>query len=128
MQEPVEKYIQACDDDLEAAAILVKGGHYFYVPFLCHQALNKIFRGYFLEVLNRYPPLTGDLLAIADDTEIGLRLEEDERAFVASLKVYPEVIGNPVYRQKILDRNSKNHVEGVLEKTTAIAEMVRGLF
>ncbi len=128
MQEPVEKYIKACDDDLQAIKILIDGGHYFYIPFLCHQALYKIFRGYFLEVLNRYPPLTSDLLVIADDTEIGLRLEESEREFVATLKVYPEVIANPVYRQKILDQNTKEHVQKVYAQTEAIVEMVRKLF
>jgi HEPN domain-containing protein len=128
MQEPVTKYIEAADDDLKAAAVLLENRQPFYVSFLCHQALQKILRGYSLETLNRYPPLINDLLEIADDTEAGLRMEDETRAFVDSLSVYPDVIGNPVYRKKIIDENTLDRAKEVLAKTQEVVEMVRALF
>lgn len=129
MQEPVIKYIDACDHDLAAAQVLLDNGHEFYVPFFCHQALHKILRGYSLQILNRYPPITHDLLAIADETEAGLRMEDDgTRDFVGSLSVYPEVIQNPVYRQKIIKSTADGKAEQILLQTRMVVEMVRALF
>ena len=127
MQEPVEKYVQAAIEDLETAQILQSQGRCFYVPFLCHQALNKVLRGYYLDYLNRYPPITDDLLAIADDTEAGLRMDESTRTFVNSLSVWPQIVGNPVYRQKIIEQTSPENTKDILEQTGKIVEMVRSL-
>ena len=127
MQEPVIKYVEAGQDDLEAAKMLIEKGMGFYTPFLCHQALHKILRGYFLEYLNKYPPLTNDLLAIADDTEAGLMMEDSDRDFVNSLSIFPEVIGNPVYRAKILEVSKGDKAILMLEKTTSIFQMVKKL-
>jgi len=127
MQEPVIKYIEAGQADLETARLLIENNKNFYTPFLCHQALQKILRGCFLEYLNRYPPLTNDLLKIADDTEAGLMMEEADRKFVSSLSIYPDVIGNPVYRMKILEDSNGEKAVKMLEKTNLIFQILKKL-
>ena len=127
MQEAVEKYVHACHDDLDAAQILIDGGQCFYTPFLCHQALQKILRGLFLETQNRYPPVTADLLSIADGCDAGKRLDAPMRVLLQSLSVYPEVIGNPVYRKKILEQCTQESARDMLKQTKAIVRLVRSL-
>lgn len=127
MQEPVEKYVLGCKEDLETAQLLLDQGRCFYIPFLCHLAINKVLRGYYLDYLNRYPPFTDDLLAIADDTEAGLQMDEETRNFVNSLSIWPQIVGNPVYRQKIIDQTSPDATREILEQTEKIVEMVRKL-
>ncbi len=127
MQEPVIKYIEAGREDLETAALLLKNKMDFYVPYLCHQALHKVLRGYFLECLNRYPPLTNDLLAIADDTEAGLMMDGTTREFVGALSIMPEVVGNPVYRTKILKMIRDEKGVEILAKTQNVFEMIKKL-
>lgn len=128
MQEPVRKYIQACQDDLEAARILIEAGQRFYTPFLCHQALQKILRGYFLETHNRYPPMNDDLLALADATDAGSRLDASSRRFAQSLSIYPQVVSNPVYRQKILQATEPDKARETLACARSIAKTIRELF
>jgi HEPN domain-containing protein len=124
MQETVVKYVDHSKQAMASAEALVKSGNTFYVPFLCHQALQAILRGYILETQNRYPPLVDDLLRIADESDIGPGWDAATRSFVGSLSIFPEVVGNPVYRQKILLQHPAEVAQEAVSKTAEIAAMI----
>jgi hypothetical protein len=98
----VKKYIDGSHDDLRTAEALFAMDMPFYVPFLCHQALLKLLRGFFLERQNRYPIYETHLPTLAEAAGAMEFLDGDSRSFLHELSFYPEVIAHSVYREKIL--------------------------
>ena len=44
----VQAWLDQVNEDISAAECLFQGGHFLYVAFLCHQALEKTLKAYSL--------------------------------------------------------------------------------
>ncbi len=44
--------------DLESAKVMLEGKRFLYVGFMCHQAIEKILKGYYVFVHGDNPPYT----------------------------------------------------------------------
>ncbi len=44
--------------DLLTAEALLKSGRYLYIGFMCHHAIEKIFKGYYPYIIHETPPYT----------------------------------------------------------------------
>jgi HEPN domain-containing protein len=64
--------------DLRAAKAMLKANQRLYVGFLCHLAIEKILKAYWVHAKKTTPPFTHDLSLLADRT--GLLGAMDERA------------------------------------------------
>lgn len=123
MMDVVAKYVEGCRDDLDAARTLLDAGKPFWVAFLCHQALFKLLRGYFLQTQNRYPPNEPLLPALARASGLDASLAEADLEFLYELSFYPQVISQSVYRQKIAERAAD--AASVLQKAADLADSIR---
>ncbi|MCZ7585592.1 MAG: HEPN domain-containing protein [Deltaproteobacteria bacterium] len=120
MQEIVKKYVDGARDDLAAAEALVNAGHLFHVPYLCHQAVFKLLRGFYLEMLNRYPLFEPHLPTLASAAGAAAQLTPDDLALLHELSFYPDVVGHSVYRQKILEH--AKDANRILARATEIVD------
>ena len=64
-EEKIDYWINLSDNDLKVAHTLLKGKHYLYVGFMCHQVIEKIFKAYYTILKADSPPYTHDLRYIA---------------------------------------------------------------
>lgn len=124
--EVVQKYVRGCDEDLAAAGTLLDAGHPFYVGFLCHQALFKLLRGYYLETQNRYPPNEPHLPTLAETCGLKGDLGEDSLEFLHELSFFPQVVAQSVYRQKLIETGAKG--EAVLQRARVMVEELKRRF
>ncbi len=123
MMDVVVKYVEGCRDDLDAARTLLDAGRPFWVGFLCHQALFKLLRGYFLEMQNRYPPNESHLPTLARASGLDATLTGADLDFLHELSFYPQVVSQSVYRQKIAERATEG--AAVLGRASALADAIR---
>ena len=68
----VQAWLDQVHEDISAAECLLQGGHWLYVAFLCHQALEKVLKAYYLTTHDDEPPYIhshGRLLDICGLTE-----------------------------------------------------------
>ena len=68
----VQAWLDQVHEDISAAECLLQGGHWLYVAFLCHQALEKVLKAYYLATHDDDPPYThshGRLLDICGLTD-----------------------------------------------------------
>jgi HEPN domain-containing protein len=61
IEEKIKYWTDLAESDLQVANTLMNGGHYLYVGFMCHQIIEKIFKGYYTALLDEKPPFTHDL-------------------------------------------------------------------
>lgn len=52
----VQAWLDQVHEDISAAECLLQGGHGLYVAFLCHQALEKVLKAYYLATHDDDPP------------------------------------------------------------------------
>jgi len=52
----VQAWLDQVHEDISAAECLLQGGHWLYVAFLCHQALEKVLKAYYLATHDDDPP------------------------------------------------------------------------
>ncbi len=123
MMDVVVKYVEGCRDDLDAARTLLDSGRPFWVGFLCHQALFKLLRGYFLETQNRYPPNEPHLPALARASGLDASLSGADLEFLHELSFYPQVTSQSVYRQKILEHAGE--AEEIWKSANLLSEKIR---
>jgi HEPN domain-containing protein len=69
-----EEWFKLAEYDLETAKAMFKTGRFKYVPFMCQQAIEKIFKGIISEKM--FPPRIHDLVRLAKLAEVELKEEE----------------------------------------------------
>ena len=68
--EKIQYWIKLSDRDFNTAEYLAKGGHNLHAGYLCHQAVEKIMKGYFTKMKQDTPPFTHDLTGLAQKAEL----------------------------------------------------------
>jgi HEPN domain-containing protein len=60
------EYLDLANYDLETAEVLLKGGRYLYVGFMCHKVIEKSLKACYLHNFGKVPPRTHNLLYLAE--------------------------------------------------------------
>jgi HEPN domain-containing protein len=83
--EKVQHWINLSDEDLRAGATLFQGEHYLYVGFMCHQAIEKIFKAAYSKLKNEVPPYIHKLSSLARQSGFYEMLSEEQKEFIDEL-------------------------------------------
>ncbi len=74
----IEHWLRNADDDYDTMIAMLNSKRYSWSLFLGHLVIEKLLKAYFVEVNNKYPPFTHNLLRLA----IGAKIEiTDELKF-----------------------------------------------
>ena len=65
-EDIVQKWLEQVDEDINAAECLFQGGHWLYVAFLCHQAIEKSLKAYYIATHDDDQPYTHSHLRLLD--------------------------------------------------------------
>ena len=65
MDDKVTYWIELSDYDLETAEAMLRTKRYLYVGFMCHQAIEKIFKAYFVLLKSESTPYSHSLSYLA---------------------------------------------------------------
>jgi len=66
MENPVKYGLELSDYDLETAEAMLQSKRYLYVGFMCHQAIEKAFKGYYTKLKSVSAPYTHSLSFLAE--------------------------------------------------------------
>ena len=56
--DKLKYWLELAEYDFETARLMLDGGRYLYVGFMCHQAIEKVLKGYYVSILAEDPPFT----------------------------------------------------------------------
>jgi HEPN domain-containing protein len=124
-KEIIEHWIQLSDNDLKVAEDLFVLKHYLYVGFMCHQSIEKIFKGYFVKINDDSPPFTHDLLIISTKGNFSDELPEDLRQFIRILSPLNIRLRYPEYKDLIFKQMTRDITWDILNKTKNLQQWIK---
>jgi len=83
--DKIKYWLEIALDDLDSADIMLKKKKYLQSGFYCHQAVEKILKGYFYFIRKEDPPYTHNLLKLSKDSGIDELISEKQRNHIDML-------------------------------------------
>ena len=115
-EEKIQYWISLSNNDLNVAHTLLKGKHYLYTGFMCHQVIEKIFKAYYTKLKADTPPYTHDLRYIAIAADFWKDLSDVQQSQVIGLLPLQIEARYPEYKNRIAQSLSEAKCEQLIEQ------------
>lgn len=123
MNKEIKNWLDMADYDLTTAYHMQKSGRALYVVFMCHLALEKVFKAIVCAATRKAPPKTHDLIRLM---EVGnISLDQEQLDFIGIINNVSVVTRYPEDFSKLLSSYSKNVVLGYLDRTKEIIQCLK---
>jgi len=98
----IEYWIDLAKYDLETAKAMHSSKRYLYVGFMCHQAIEKIFKAYYVKTKTDNPPYTHNLTILAEKSGIYVNMIDEQKDFIDFLEPLNIEARYPTTKDKLL--------------------------
>jgi len=116
-EEKIQYWIEISSYDLETAKSLMQVKRYLYVGFMCHQAIEKILKGYYFKVHQKTPPYSHNLPTLSEASGIYAEMSDEYKDFLDFLTPLNVKARYPSYKKKVLEILDENRCKEILIKT-----------
>jgi HEPN domain-containing protein len=124
-EEKVQHWIHLSDEDLKTAIVLLNGGRYLYVGFMCQMTIEKIFKAYYTKLKEDTPPFTHDLLYLAAKGNFDALLSEAHQDFIAEVNPLNIEARYPEYKSEIAKTLTLAKCTTLLEQTKTLQQWIK---
>ena len=124
-EEKVKYWIDLSDRDFDTAEWVIKGGYNLHAGYMCHQAVEKILKGYFTKQKEDTPPFTHNLIDLAVKTELYDLMSNEQKAFIGVLNPLNIEARYPEYKNKIAQTMTKEVTQNILTKTKELLQWTK---
>lgn len=125
MAKPHEEWLKQADYDMDTAECMFDGGRYTYAVFLCHQSIEKAFKGLYHLRLDKVPPKTHNLVRLTNDIGVDLPIGFDTR--IARLNEARMVTRYPDSLERAQAQYNKSVARSMLDENKAVLQWIRTL-
>jgi len=103
MNESVKYWLDIADYDIETAKVMLKGGRYLYVGFMCHQTIEKALKAVIARdcANGEIPPKIHHLLKLADRAGLYYKMSPEQQGFIKELNPMNIEARYPEYKEQI---------------------------
>lgn len=115
-KERVRYWLELAEYDLETAKVMLEGGRYLYVGFMCHQVIEKALKGYFAD----NPPYIHNLTVLAKKAGIYGLFDDKQKDIIDLLEPLNIEARYPTVKNKLLKSLSKERCKKILKETEAL--------
>ena len=124
-EEKIKYWVDLSNSDFIVAETLIKNGHNLYVGFMCHQAVEKIFKGYFAKVKNDTPPFKHDLELLAQQSGLYELLNEGQISFIEKLNPLNIEARYPDYKNKLSQYLTNEKTQSIFNQTKELLQWIK---
>jgi len=124
-EEKVKYWVDLSDEDLRAAEGLLKLKHFLYVGFMCHQCIEKIFKGAYEYKINNTPPFVHDLILIANKAGFIDMFDNEQMGFIEQLSPLNIRARYPDYKKVLEKEMTKTVCENLIIKTKELQQWTK---
>jgi len=123
--DKVKNWIDISDYDLETAEAMLETGRLLYVGFMCHQAVEKILKGYYELKKNEELPYIHNLVYLSELTEVYTSLNEKQKDFLSKLQPLNIRARYPTYTEKLFKELSPEICKEIITETKEFIKWVK---
>lgn len=134
--EKYEYWLEAATYDLESARVMMDGGRYMYVAFMCQQSIEKLTKGIYTLYTDKEAPRVHNIWNILKHIRIDTPLE-DINEFEANLQKYKNFFAEllsfyisgryPSFKEKVSSGINFDRAKIVLDNTEEVFKWIESL-
>ena len=125
MSGKIDYWVELAEYDLETARAMLKSKRYLYVGFMCHQAIEKVLKAFFVKSKGEQPPRTHNLRLIAKKSELLESFDEGQFQFLISLEPLHIEARYPTEKEKIFKSLSHERCVSILQSTEELFQWIK---
>jgi len=127
-KEAVKYWKEIAEYDLETAKAMLATKRYLYVGFMCHQVIEKIFKGYFVFKKNEMPQYTHNLMKLAKSGDFYDEFSDQQKDLIDYLEPLNIEARYPSYKEALLKELAKDRIEKILNETEELYKWINSKF
>lgn len=125
MNAKVLYWIEISDYDLDTAEAMLVSKRYLYVGFMCHQAIEKIFKAYFTSSKLETAPYSHSLSYLAKKGDFYEEFSEDQKDFIDQIEPLNIEARYPSHKERLLKSLTENKCIEILNKTIDLQRWIK---
>ena len=123
-QDVVQFWLDKAQDEIDSATIMFNAGRYLYAGFMCHQAIEKALKGYYIFLKDERHPQTHNLAKLMEDTLLAEQASEQHKATITKLNPLYIETRYEDYKNKITNLLTKEYTQLLLDETEALYQWI----
>ncbi|MCD4782982.1 MAG: HEPN domain-containing protein [Candidatus Eremiobacteraeota bacterium] len=121
----IKHWIESAEYDLESARVMLNGGRFLYVGFLCHLAVEKMLKACYVKIKGLTPPYIHKLRELAREAEIFGMLSDDQKTLLEQLDPLNIQARYPQYKDKLSKDFTLKKCQFIISRTEEFIEWLR---
>ena len=98
---------------------------FLYVGFMCHRAIEKLLKAYYVSVKDEMPPYSHNLTYLAEKSSLLSQLSEDQKSFIDELEPMNIEARYPEYKERLLQQLSHKKCKEIITKAELLNTWIR---
>jgi HEPN domain-containing protein len=128
IEENIIYWKELAEYDFETAKIMLNTQRYLYVGFMCHQVIEKVFKGYFVFKKHELPPYTHNLMKLANNGNFYYEFSDEQKDFIDYLEPLNIESRYPAYKEELLKALTNEKCIDILNKTEGLFKWIKAKF
>jgi HEPN domain-containing protein len=124
-EEKVTYWVGLSDYDLETAEGMMQIKKYLYVAFMCHQAIEKIFKAAYAQHKENTPPFVHKLSYIAGEGGFLENFSEEQIEFIDQLEPLNIKTRYPDYKKELAKRLTPTICQEIINETKKLQQWTK---
>jgi HEPN domain-containing protein len=122
----VDYWVEIAAYDLSIAKELLNINRFLYVGFMCHQAIEKIFKAMFVvKFPAETPPYTHKLIKLAELTNLYEKMLQEQRDFIDTLEPLNIEARYPSVKNDLYSSLNRERCEQIYKKTEGLFQWIK---
>ena len=124
-EEKVKYWIDLSDNDFVVAETLMKNGHNLYAGYMCHQAVEKIFKAYYAKTKNGTPPFKHDLEYLSQQSGLYGLFDDKQIFFLEKLNPLNIEARYPDYKNETAQYLTNENTQSIFEQAKELLKWTK---
>lgn len=124
-EKTIQYWIDIAEYDLQVAKTLFDKGHYLYVGFMCHQAIEKMLKSMYVKHTSTMPPYIHKLDKLVERAGLKESMPEEHNDFIDELTPLNIQARYPAYREAIYNLINKEKAAHIIDKTQELLQWLK---
>ena len=125
MDDKTQYWIEISDYDLETAEAMFQSKRYLYVGFMCHQAIEKIFKALFTKLKTETAPFSHSLSYLAKKGEFYELFSKEQKDFIDQLEPLNIEARYPSHKERLLKSLTDKKCKEILKDTKELQQWIK---
>jgi HEPN domain-containing protein len=125
MDDKAQYWVEISDYDLETAEAMLQSKRYLYVGFMCHQAIEKIFKAFFTKLKSETAPFSHSLSYLAKKGDFYESFSEDQKDFIDQLEPLNIEARYPSHKERLMKSLTDAKCKEILINTKELQQWIK---